>query len=53
MDMYRKVISNQNLGEGERITSKFLSTFDLFSLNPDHKTVRGGWSIAKIDNKSY
>ena len=47
--------SNQNLGEEEKITSQFLSTFGfIYFQNPVHKTIsRVGWSIAKYRQLNY
>ena len=40
--------SNQNLGEEEKITSKFLGTFGFIIKNPVHKTwIRLSWSNAE------
>ena len=53
MDYVQEDGSNQNLGEEEKITSKFLSTFGFISLkNPVHKTFNGMLAglIAELDN---
>ena len=53
--MYRKIGPDQNLGEEEKITSKFLSTFGFISVqNPVHKTFMCvSWSKCSIRQSKY